>query len=68
MEHPDITKMNQNGYLSKELAKCASCDDALSERSPIYTHDDDLYCCVDCVVDVLYQKPAKFGIEKTTLS
>lgn len=68
MEHPDITKMNQDGYLSKELAKCVSCGDVLPKRLPVYLHDDDSYCSVDCIVDVVYQKPAKFGIEKTTLS
>lgn len=69
MEHPDITKMNRDGFLGNAseqdiIGNCKSCDATLREGSTVVEFYDKLFCDTDCLTEKFCDNPFNFGAEK----
>lgn len=72
IEHPDITKMNQDGYLESHeehevSAYCTNCGMAFKRGRKVVEFDGEPYCNKDCVCEAFTDNPEKFGMQTITI-
>lgn len=73
MEHPDITKVNQDGFLGSQseanhIENCAKCDNPLYRGEKVIEFDDHVFCDQDCLTEAFTDNPKSFGAETIELN
>lgn len=63
MEHPDITKMNKDGYLDDldNHEYCEGCETYLAPNTIAVSLNDHIYCSESCLSEDFSEDPSKFG-------
>lgn len=69
MEHPDITRVNRQGYiiLPKKVASCFSCDCELYEEQEVIEWEGKYFCDDACLIEYILDHKSDFGIIEKTL-
>jgi len=70
VNHPDIDKMNRDGYLGKSedcVAFCASCKEALARGATAVELKGKTFCDDECLVEAFANDPDAFGAERVEL-
>lgn len=72
IEHPDITKMNRDGFLGTAdedniIGKCYYCGEDIRRGQKIVEFYDEMFCDTECVTEAFSEDPFKFGAEKTSV-
>ena len=73
MEHPEITRMNDHGFLGtsseeEHLDNCEKCDRELYRGDEVIEFNDKKFCNEDCLIEAISDNPETFGAETTKLS
>ncbi|GAE93029.1 hypothetical protein JCM21714_2059 [Gracilibacillus boraciitolerans JCM 21714] len=67
LEHPDITQMNQRGYISQNdplddvlpvrIANCFICDETITNENEVdaMEYEGENYCCKECLIEDIQQ-------------
>ena len=70
MIHPDIDKMNRDGFLGNAeecVAFCARCQEAIARGAIVFELNERTFCDEECLVEAFTDDPCAFGAEQVEL-
>lgn len=67
-EHPDIEKVNQDGYLGtaleeRQIETCSHCDTEITRGDKVFELYDHVFCDEECLTEAFCKNPIKYGTE-----